>query len=84
VRGTRLPIVIFGPEGYGKSSLLKQGAEILRDQGFDVIYVDPLHRDFMAYTDVGDIVRLSRVDYILYLGRHVLATYAYYWHIYRG
>jgi hypothetical protein len=27
---------------------------------------------------------LSRVDYILYLGRHVLATYAYYWHIYRG
>jgi len=57
VRGTRLPIVMFGPEGCGKSSLLKQGAEILRDHGFDVIYVDPLHRDFMAYTDVGDIVR---------------------------
>jgi energy-coupling factor transporter ATP-binding protein EcfA2 len=56
-RGTRFPIVIFGPEGCGKSSLLKQGAEILRDHGFDVIYVDPLHRDFMAYTDVGDIVR---------------------------
>jgi hypothetical protein len=24
------------------------------------------------------------VDYILYLGRHVLETYTYYWHIYRG
>ena len=27
---------------------------------------------------------LSRVDYILYLGRHVLATYAYYWHVYKS
>lgn len=27
-RGTRLPIVVFGPEGCGKSAWLRQSAEI--------------------------------------------------------
>lgn len=35
---------------------------ILRKQRFDVIYVDPLHRQFLAYTDIGGIVaRVSEV-----------------------
>jgi len=35
---------------------------ISRKQGFDVIYVDPLHRQFLAYTDIGEVVaRVSEV-----------------------
>jgi len=36
---------------------LKQATEILRELGFEVIYVDPLHRDFIAYTDVSEVVK---------------------------
>ncbi|KUO79216.1 MAG: AAA family ATPase [Pyrobaculum sp. JCHS_4] len=55
--GTRWPIVIFGPEGCGKSALLRQAAAVLRDLGYDVVYVDPLHRFFTAHTDVNEIAR---------------------------
>jgi len=54
-RGTRFPIVVFGPEGCGKTAWLKQSAELLRERGFDAVYVDPLRRDFVARTDVGEI-----------------------------
>jgi len=54
---TRWPIVIFGPEGCGKSALLRQAAAMLRDLGYDVVYVDPLHRFFAAHTDVDEIAR---------------------------
>jgi len=50
------PIVVFGPEGCGKSAWLKQVAEVLREGGFDVIYVDVLHREFIAYTDVREVL----------------------------
>jgi len=56
-KGTRYPIVVFGPEGCGKTTWLRQAAEVLRELGFEAIYVDPLHRDFTAYTDVGEVVR---------------------------
>ncbi|MEM4651341.1 MAG: ATP-binding protein [Pyrobaculum sp.] len=55
--GTRWPIVIFGPEGCGKSAFLRQAAAMLRDLGYDVVYVDPLHRFFAAHTDVDEVVR---------------------------
>ena len=55
--GTRWPIVIFGPEGCGKSAFLRQASVMLRDLGYDVIYVDPLHRFFTAHTDVDEIAR---------------------------
>ena len=56
------PIVVFGPEGCGKSAWLKQVAEVLKEGGFDVIYVDVLHREFIAYTDVREVLeRLSEV-----------------------
>ncbi|RLF34658.1 MAG: hypothetical protein DRN03_06530 [Thermoplasmata archaeon] len=44
---TRLPIVIYGPEGCGKTALSKQAIEILKDHGYSVIYISrlslPLH-----------------------------------------
>ena len=49
--------VVFGPEGCGKSAWLRQSAEVLRELGFDVIYVDPLMRDFIAYTDLRDFIK---------------------------
>ena len=55
--GTRFPIVVFGPEGCGKTAWLKQAVEALRELGFEAIYVDPLRRDFIAYTDADDVAR---------------------------
>ncbi len=49
--------VVFGPEGCGKTSWLRQSAELLKELGFDVIYVDPIKRDFIAYTDLKEFVR---------------------------
>jgi dephospho-CoA kinase len=51
------PIVVYGPEGCGKSAWLKQVAEVLRGYGFDVIYVDILNREYVAYTDVKEVFR---------------------------
>jgi len=49
--GTWRPIVVFGPEGCGKTSLLLQAVEILKEQGFSVVYFNPLRRRFE--TEVG-------------------------------
>uniref|UniRef100_A0A7J2U0T4 AAA family ATPase n=1 Tax=Ignisphaera aggregans TaxID=334771 RepID=A0A7J2U0T4_9CREN len=49
-RGTRFPIVVFGPEGCGKSAWLKQAAEVLRERGYEVFYIHPL--DKLVYADV--------------------------------
>ena len=57
VKSTRFPIVVFGPEGCGKTAWLKQAALVLRDLGFETIYVDPLRRDYISYTSVRDIVK---------------------------
>jgi len=54
-RGTRFPVVVFGPEGCGKTSWLKQSIVVLRDLGYDVIYLNPLRRDFLAEIDVRDL-----------------------------
>jgi energy-coupling factor transporter ATP-binding protein EcfA2 len=56
-KGTRYPIVVFGPEGCGKSAWLKQVTEVLKEAGYDVIYIDPLHKGFIAYSDVRDVIR---------------------------
>jgi len=49
-RGTRFPIVVYGPEGCGKSAWLKQAAEVLRERGYEVFYIHPL--DKLVYADV--------------------------------
>ncbi len=36
---------------------MKQSVEVLKELGFDVVYVDPLHKEFITKTDVGDVVR---------------------------
>jgi energy-coupling factor transporter ATP-binding protein EcfA2 len=54
-RGTRFPIVVFGPEGCGKTAWLKQAAEILREKGYEVVYVDPMHREYLVHTDVKEV-----------------------------
>jgi predicted AAA+ superfamily ATPase len=56
-KGTRFPIVVFGPEGCGKTAWLKQATFILRELGFEAIYIDPLHRDFIAYTEIKEVVK---------------------------
>jgi energy-coupling factor transporter ATP-binding protein EcfA2 len=56
-KGTRYPVVVFGPEGCGKSAWLKQAVEVLRETGYDTLYIDPLHRTFIAYSDIKDIIR---------------------------
>jgi energy-coupling factor transporter ATP-binding protein EcfA2 len=61
-KSTWHPVVVFGPEGCGKTAWLRQAAEVLKERGFEVIYIDPLHREFIAHTDVKEVVsRLSEV-----------------------
>jgi len=55
-RGTRFPIVVFGPEGCGKTAWLKQTAEILRELNYEAIYIDPMHKDFIAHTNIEELV----------------------------
>jgi hypothetical protein len=47
-RGTRFPVVVFGPEGCGKTSWLRQAAEVLKEHEFGVIYFNPMRREFLA------------------------------------
>jgi hypothetical protein len=56
-KGTRYPIVVFGPEGCGKTAWLKQATEVLREAGYDTIYIDPLHKAFIAYSNAKDIIK---------------------------
>jgi hypothetical protein len=85
-KSTWHPVVVFGPEGCGKTAWLKQASLILERQGFDVIYVDPLRREFTAHTGIKEIVdRLLEVaadttgyapiklaDLIIYLANQLL------------
>jgi hypothetical protein len=43
-RGTRFPVVVFGPEGCGKSAWLRQAAEVLSEGGYEVFYIHPLDK----------------------------------------
>jgi len=58
VEGTRWPVVVFGPEGCGKTAFLRQAASGLRELGYDVFYLHPLDRVFSAEVDDPDVKRL--------------------------
>ena len=47
-RGTGFPKVIYGPEGCGKTAWLLQSIELLKEFGFEVIYVNPLSNRVIA------------------------------------
>jgi len=54
-RGVRNPIVVYGPEGCGKTAWLKQAALILKELGYETFYINPLHREAIPHTDVGEV-----------------------------
>jgi hypothetical protein len=54
-RSTGFPIVIFGPEGCGKTAFLRQAAAMLRELGYDVFYLHPLDRVFEAEVSPPDV-----------------------------
>ena len=53
--GVSVVQVVYGPEGCGKTAWLRQSAELLKELGFDVIYVNPVEREFMIEAGVEDI-----------------------------
>jgi len=56
-KGTRFPVVIFGPEGCGKTAFLRQAAYMLKEAGYEVFYLHPLERKFEAELSLPDIRR---------------------------
>jgi energy-coupling factor transporter ATP-binding protein EcfA2 len=56
-KGTWYPIVVYGPEGCGKTAWLKQAAELLREKKYEVVYVNPIQREYLAHTDVREIAK---------------------------
>jgi ABC-type cobalamin/Fe3+-siderophores transport system ATPase subunit len=56
-KGTRYPVVVYGPEGCGKTAWLKQATSTLREIGYDALYINPLHRDFVVKVDISEIAQ---------------------------
>ncbi len=56
-RGTRFPVVIFGPEGCGKTAFLRQASVMLKEVGYEVFYLHPLEKKFEAELSLPDIRR---------------------------
>jgi energy-coupling factor transporter ATP-binding protein EcfA2 len=54
-KGTWQPVVVFGPEGCGKTALLRQAAEMLREAGYTVFYLHPLDKVFRAEVEEADL-----------------------------
>ena len=52
----------YDSEGYDRTTWLRQATEVLKRKSFDVIYVDVLHKEFVTYTDVKEVIeRISEV-----------------------
>jgi energy-coupling factor transporter ATP-binding protein EcfA2 len=85
-KGTWHPVVVFGPEGCGKSAWLRQATEILKEMEFDVIYIDPLRKEFATHTSIEEVVSrfseaianttgftpLKLADLVVYLANQLL------------
>jgi len=44
-KGTDKPVVVYGPEGCGKTALLRQAFEVLESYNYSVVYVSPLEEE---------------------------------------
>jgi len=44
-KGTDKPVVVYGPEGCGKTALLRQAFEVLESYDYTVVYVSPLEEE---------------------------------------
>ncbi len=53
--GTRFVQVVYRPEGCGKTAWLRQSVELLKEHGFDVIYINPMERILQAEIEIKDI-----------------------------
>jgi predicted AAA+ superfamily ATPase len=58
-KSTRQPVVVFGPEGCGKTAFLRQAAAMLRELGCDFFYLHLLDRVFSAEVDDPTLRRSS-------------------------
>ena len=76
-KGTRLPLVVFGPEGCGKTAWLLQAAEVFRELGFGVLYINPLRRRFEVEVGVEDLRRKALELVKEALSEHALARLAW-------
>jgi predicted AAA+ superfamily ATPase len=56
-KGTRYPVIVYGPEGCGKTAWLKQATLILRELGYETLYVNPLHKEIISHVDVKEIIQ---------------------------
>jgi energy-coupling factor transporter ATP-binding protein EcfA2 len=45
-RGVFRVHVVYGPEGCGKTSLLRQAVEVLKEHDYEVVYINPLAESF--------------------------------------
>jgi len=66
-KGTRFPLVIYGPEGCGKTAFFKQASEVLREQGYAVVHVNPLARAVEERFSVAEELRELAVKLGAYL-----------------
>ncbi len=56
IGGTYPPVqVVFGPEGCGKTAWLKQSVVLLRELGFEVVYVNPINKEVFAEFSIADL-----------------------------
>jgi len=67
--GTWKPVVVYGPEGCGRTAMMRQAFEVLQSYGYSVIYVSPLEEEDEWRVRVSpDVVEVAKDLVALALG----------------